>query len=269
MQVPSLRVRLPAETRNLGILDSRILGFGLSGTSGSESNLKHDLVSRKVEPGDSTVVTQDYLAFHTSVFDVFIYIFLTCLQIRSNGSICEEVEEEGKKSRHRGKAGGTNQCKSSSRKIYFFLGRRTTRKLRARGAGEIFLVEEDIYSGEDDCPAHGDGPADNITSTNDFPAYLAEGADMAWRKRSQNCFQEGERSRKTSRSIGVGSPPQEGISSQSDEKRMDLARERGPRSSSDALPMGAATQDKQPVAIPQKGKVSPAVSPWQPLQRGK
>jgi hypothetical protein len=113
--------------------------FWAAGTSGSESNLKHDLVSRKVEPGDSTVITQDYLAFHTSVFDVFIYTFLTCLQIRSNGSICEEVEEEGKKSRYRGKAGGTNQYKSSGRKIYFLLRRGTARRrLRARGAGKIF-----------------------------------------------------------------------------------------------------------------------------------
>jgi hypothetical protein len=30
-------------------------------------------------------------------------------------------------------------------------------------------VEEDIYSGEDDYPAHGDGPEDNIPITDDFP----------------------------------------------------------------------------------------------------
>ncbi len=40
-------------------------------------------------------------------------------------------------------------------------------------------AEEDIYSGEDDYPAHGDGSEDNIHITDDFPAYPAEGADMA------------------------------------------------------------------------------------------
>jgi hypothetical protein len=44
-QAPSLRVRLPVNPRNLGILDSRILGFWAVGTSGSESNLNHDLVT--------------------------------------------------------------------------------------------------------------------------------------------------------------------------------------------------------------------------------
>ncbi len=56
-------------------------------------------------------------------------------------------------------------------------------------------VEEDIYSGEENYRPHGDGPEDNIPITDAFPAYPAEGADMAGRKRSQNCFQEGVSSR--------------------------------------------------------------------------
>ncbi len=52
-------------------------------------------------------------------------------------------------------------------------------------------VEEDIYSGEDDYPAHGDGPEDNIPITDVFPAYPAEGADMEGRKRLQNVFKRG------------------------------------------------------------------------------
>ncbi len=55
----------------------------------------------------------------------------------------------------------------------------------------FFPVEEDIFSGEDDYPPHGDGPADNIPITNNFPAYLAEGADMAGRKRSQILLKRG------------------------------------------------------------------------------
>ncbi len=66
-------------------------------------------------------------------------------------------------------------------------------------------VEEDISGGEDDFPAHGDGPADNNPTSNDFPAYLVEDTNMAGRKRSQNVFEEGRHSRKTSRSIGVDS----------------------------------------------------------------
>ncbi len=67
-------------------------------------------------------------------------------------------------------------------------------------------MEDDISVVGDDLspPAYGQ---DNISSTtNDFPANLAEGDHMAGAKRSENVFGEGEPGRKTSRSIGVGSP---------------------------------------------------------------
>jgi hypothetical protein len=125
-------------------------------------------------------------------------------------------------------------------------------------AASFSPVEEDIYSGKNNYPAHGDGPEeDNTPITDDFSVYPAEGADMAGRKRSQNVFQEGEPSRKTSRSIGVGSSLQEGNNSQSVEEQMDLARERGSRSTSTALPMGASDASK-------------TNNPWwQSLKRGK
>jgi hypothetical protein len=46
-------------------------------------------------------------------------------------------------------------------------------------------VEIDNCVEEDDYPAHGDGPEDNIPVTDDFPAYPAEGSDMAGWKRCQ------------------------------------------------------------------------------------
>ncbi len=112
-------------------------------------------------------------------------------------------------------------------------------------------VEVDISVEEDNLPAHGDGPADNNPISNDFPAYLAEGADMAGRKRCQNVFEEGEHSRKTSRSIGVGSPLQEDNNSTTYDERMDLEAlptgGRGSGITSAALPMGAARQDARPL----------------------
>ncbi len=68
------------------------------------------------------------------------------------------------------------------------------------------LMEDDISVVGDELSAPTDGQ-DNIPSTtNDFPANLAEGDHIAGAKRSQMCFGEGEPGRKTSRSIGVGSP---------------------------------------------------------------
>jgi hypothetical protein len=46
---------------------------------------------------------------------------------------------------------------------------------------------------------------------------------MAGRKRSQNFFQEGEHSRKSSRSIGVGSLLQKGNNATTNDDRIDLA----------------------------------------------
>jgi hypothetical protein len=78
-------------------------------------------------------------------------------------------------------------------------------------------MEEGISADGDDLSAPGDGHNNIFSSKNDFPAYLAEGTNVAGRKRSQNVFEEGETSRKASRagpeaskeyklSIGVGSP---------------------------------------------------------------
>jgi hypothetical protein len=47
-------------------------------------------------------------------------------------------------------------------------------------------VEDDLSVQECDTPAHGDGPANIPPITNDFPAYLAEGSNVAARKRSQD-----------------------------------------------------------------------------------
>ncbi len=110
-------------------------------------------------------------------------------------------------------------------------------------------AEEDNYSDGDDYPAHRDGPEDNIDNTDDFPAYPAEGADRVDGKRSQN-FQEVERSNTASRSISVGSLLQEDNTSQSEEDQMDSAEEKGSRGTSAAPPMGAATWNEQPMAIP-------------------
>ncbi len=71
-----------------------------------------------------------------------------------------------------------------------------------------FSPADTDYSAENyNSPAHVDGPEDNEVINDGFPANLAEdGHIMAGAKRSQNVFQEEERSRKTTRSIGVGSP---------------------------------------------------------------
>ncbi len=93
-----------------------------------------------------------------------------------------------------------------------------------------FSFMEDDFSvvGDDTSP-----PTDrkhNIYSTNDnFPAYPAEGADRVGGKRSQN-FQEGERSRKSNRSVCVGSPLQEKYIPTTYDSRMNFA----------ALPTGVA-----------------------------
>ncbi len=110
-------------------------------------------------------------------------------------------------------------------------------------------AEEDNYSDGGDYPAHRDRPEDNIDNTDDFPAYPAEGADRVGGKRSQ-FFSGGERNRKASRSIGVGNPLQEDNNSQSEEDQMDSAEETGSRGTSAAPPMGAATWNEQPMAIP-------------------
>jgi hypothetical protein len=44
-------------------------------------------------------------------------------------------------------------------------------------------VEKDISVGGEDLPSTRDGQNNISSTTNDFPAYLAEGADMAGRKR--------------------------------------------------------------------------------------
>ncbi len=75
------------------------------------------------------------------------------------------------------------------------------------GPARFSPVEEDIYSDEDDYPAHGDGPEDNIHITDDFPPIGRR--VQTWRGgNARNYFQEGGggHSRKTSRSIGVGNP---------------------------------------------------------------
>jgi hypothetical protein len=82
-------------------------------------------------------------------------------------------------------------------------------------------LEEENYSEGDDYLAHGDGPKDQNENTEEFPAYSAEAVDSVGGKRSQNSFQEGERRRKASRWIGVGSPLQEDNNSQREEDQMD------------------------------------------------
>ncbi len=47
-------------------------------------------------------------------------------------------------------------------------------------------AEEDNSVDEDDLSVHGDGPADNNPTSDDIPAYLVEGSNVAGRKRSHN-----------------------------------------------------------------------------------
>ncbi len=67
-------------------------------------------------------------------------------------------------------------------------------------------LEEENYSEGDDYPAQGDGPEDQNDNTDDFSADFAEAVDSVGAKRSRKFFQEEERSRKATRSVGVGSP---------------------------------------------------------------
>ncbi len=85
---------------------------------------------------------------------------------KNNASKCEEVEEEGKKSRHRGKVGGTNQCKSSSRKYNSsWEEEEQLVDYEPEEPAAFSPVEEDNYSDGDDYSAHRDGPEDNIDNT--------------------------------------------------------------------------------------------------------
>jgi hypothetical protein len=121
-------------------------------------------------------------------------------------------------------------------------------------------VEVDNSVEEDDYPAQGDGTEDNIPVTDDFPAYPAEGSDMAGRKRCQKVLnEEGEHSRKTSRSIGIGSPLQEGDNATTNDDQMDLAAlstgVRGSGRMSAALPVGGGSSDvrSNPAVLPMGG----------------
>jgi hypothetical protein len=55
-------------------------------------------------------------------------------------------------------------------------------------------VEDELSVASDDLPAHGDKPDDISPHINDLPAYLAEGSNVAGRRRRQNFSGEGETS---------------------------------------------------------------------------
>ena len=112
-------------------------------------------------------------------------------------------------------------------------------------------AEEDNYSDGDGYPAHRDGPEDDIDNTDDFPAYPAEGADSVGGKRSQNVFQEEERARKSTRSVGVGSPQQADDNQTTYHDRVDLA----------ALPTGGRRSGSAFTALPSGGSGNAGINP--------
>jgi hypothetical protein len=118
-------------------------------------------------------------------------------------------------------------------------------------------ADTDYSAGNYDSPAHVDGPEDNEVVNDDFPANPAEGGHMAGAKRSQNVFQEEERSRKATRSVGIGSPLPEDIYSTTGDNRMSLATlPTGGRSNTRtfaALPMGGNKGAKSSLAAPPMG----------------
>ncbi len=138
-------------------------------------------------------------------------------------------------------------------------------------------LEEENYREEDDYPAHGDGQEDQNENTDEFPANFAEVVDSIDGKRSR-IFHEGERRRKASRSIGVGSPQQEDNNSQSEEDQMDSAQKGHvccpiygggdvERAIIDNPSLRESESSSKSVAIPSKGKVSPLIHPGNPSRR--
>ncbi len=119
-----------------------------------------------------------------------------------------------------------------------------------------FSPADTDYSAENyDSPALVDGPEDNVVVIDDFPANPAEGGHMAGAKPSQNSFHKEERSRKATRSVGVGSPLPEDIYSTTGDNRMSLA----------TLPTGDRSNTRTFAALPM-GATKALKVPWQPLQ---
>ncbi len=119
-------------------------------------------------------------------------------------------------------------------------------------------AEEDNYSDGDGYPAHNDEPEDDIDNTDEFPAYPAEGADMSGGS-AREFFQEGERRRKPTRSVGVGSPQQEAYNQTNYHNRADLAApSTGGRRSGSAFTAltsgGSGNAGFNPVALPRGGQ---------------
>jgi hypothetical protein len=126
------------------------------------------------------------------------------------------------------------------------------------GPAAFWPMEDDISGVGEDLSPPGDGQ-NNITSTsNHFSVNLAEDGHMAGAKRSQNCFGEGEPSRKASMSISVGSPLQEGDNATANDDRMMIGwiwrpyQQGGGVAEPGTLPLpyqwGAASQDTRPPA---------------------
>jgi hypothetical protein len=185
-----VRVKLPVETRNLGISDSRVLGFRAVRTSGYESNLTTILShqdSAVFEHSDHCQRNLACLCSHRT-YRSGNFIF--------QRTICKNMEPVHKRPKLRvRKAAAEEQPAAPAVQTIqtggYLWGRDEEELVDYENEDPATLspMEDDVSVVGDDISAPTDGQQNISSTNNDFPANLAE-ADhmMVGAKRSQNFF---------------------------------------------------------------------------------